>query len=76
MPICGKLYGIIIINSLYNYLEESKFLTARQSGFRYNDSCVSQLLAIICEIYTAFDACPTLETRGVFLYMSKAFDKV
>ena len=30
----------------------------------------------IVHIYTAFDANPTLESCGVFLDMSKAFDKV
>ena len=35
-----------------------------------------QLIAITHEIYQAFDANPSLETRGVFLDMSKAFDKV
>ena len=29
----------------------------------------------IVHIYTAFDANPTLESCGVFLDMSKAFDK-
>ena len=50
--------------------------SAHQSGFRANDSCVGQLLSIVHNIYTAFDAYPTLESRGVFLDMSKAFDKV
>ena len=31
---------------------------------------------IVHNIYSAFDAYPTLESRGVFLDMSKAFDKV
>ena len=44
--------------------------------FRPGDSCVKQLIAITHEIYQAFDANPSLETRGVFLDMSKAFDKV
>ena len=47
-----------------------------QSGFRKGDSCISQLLAITHEIYSNFDACPSLETRGVFIDISKAFDRV
>ena len=47
-----------------------------QSGFWPNDSCVNQLLSIVHNLYKAFDACPILETFGVFLDMSKAFDKV
>ena len=34
------------------------------------------MLAITHIIYSNFDACPSLETRGVFLDISKAFDKV
>ena len=41
-----------------------------------NDSCTNQLLSIVHDIYTAFDADLTLEVRGVFLDMSKIFDKV
>ena len=37
---------------------------------------MSQLLAITHIIYSNVDACPSLETRGVFLDISKAFDKV
>ena len=38
--------------------------------------CISQLIAITHKIYKAFDGNPSLETRGVFLDISKAFDKV
>ena len=47
-----------------------------QSGFRPNDSCINQLISITHNIYRAFDANPSLEVRGVFLDLSKAFDKV
>ena len=76
LPICGKILERLIFNSLYKYVEENKLLSIHQSGFRCNDSCVNQLLSIVHNIYKAFDAYPTLETRGVFLAMSKAFDKV
>ena len=76
LPICGKVFERLIFNSVYEYLEEHKLLSADQSGFRANDSCVNQLLSIVHNIYSAFDTYPTLESRGVFLDMSKAFDKV
>ena len=76
LPICGKVFERLIFNSVYEYLEEHKLLSADQSGFRANDSCVNQLLSIVHNIYSAFDAYPTLESRGVFLDMSKAFHKV
>ena len=51
-------------------------LSVHQSGFRPGDSCVHQLISIVHEIYSAFDANPSLEVRGVFLDISKAFDRV
>ena len=47
-----------------------------QSGFFLGDSCIAQLLSLIYEIQTAFDENPTVDVRGVFLDVSKAFDKV
>ena len=41
-----------------------------------DDSCLNQLLSIALNLYKAFDAYPTLKTRGVFLDISKVFDKV
>ena len=51
-------------------------LSAHQSGFRANDSCLNQLLPIAHDICTAFDAYRRTECRGVFLDISKAFNKV
>ena len=76
MSICGKVFERIIFNSLYEYAEEIKVLSVHQSDFRSNNSFVNQLLSIVYNLYKAFDAYPTLESRGVFLDMSKAFDKV
>ena len=58
--------------SLY-FLFATKFAT-NQSGFRPGDSCVNQLLAITHEIYKSFDE--GFGVRGVFLDISKSFDKV
>ena len=41
-----------------------------------NESCVNQLILITHNTYCAFDVNPSLEVRGVFLYLSKAFDIV
>ena len=51
-------------------------MSDKQSGFREGDSCISQLHSITHENYKGFDATNSLETRGVFLDISKAFDKV
>ena len=42
--------------------------------FRPGDSCINQLLSISHEILSAFDV--GLEVRGLFLDISKAFEKV
>ena len=75
LPICRKIFERLIFNSLCEYLEKYK-LSAHQSSFQVNNSCVDHLLSIIHNIYTAFDECPILESCGVFLDMSKAFNKV
>ena len=66
----------MIYNSLFNYFLSNKIFTPSQSGFLPGDSCIAQLLSIIHEIQTAFDENPTVDVRGVFLDISKAFDKV
>ena len=63
-------------NSLFSYFDDKKFLSVHQSCFHSNDSCENQLLAIVHEIYTAFDSSQTLEAHGVYLNMSTAFDNV
>ena len=47
-----------------------------QSGFIPVDSCISQLLSITQEVQKSFDCDPPEDERGVFLDISKAFDKV
>ena len=73
-PICSKIFEKVIFNSLCKYLDDNNLLTSNQSGFRTGDSCV--LLSITHEIYKAFDANPPVDVRGVFLDLSKAFDRV
>ena len=51
-------------------------LSKHQSGFRPGDFCIYQLLAITHDIYLSFDSSLSLETRGVFLDISKFFDRV
>ena len=42
----------------------------------FDDSCIHQLIAATHNIFTAFDANPSLEVRVIFLDLSKAFDRV
>ena len=49
-------------------------ISPNRSGFRLGDACVNKLIAITHEIYKSLD--DGLEVTGVFLDISKAFDKV
>ena len=59
---------------MLKYFLDNNLITLKQSGFRLGDSCINQLLSIAHDIFTSFDN--GLEVRGVFLDISKAFDKV
>ena len=76
LPILSKIFEKVLFDSLYDYFVTNKFLNPCQSGFIKGDSCVNQLLAITHEIHQNLDANPSVDTVGVFLDMSKAFDKV
>ena len=76
LPICGKIFERIIFTNVFLFLEDNNLLAPNQSSFRPNDSCINQLLSIVHSIYSDFDHNPSLEVRGSFLDISKAFDKV
>ena len=59
---------------MFEFFIENELISSNQSGFKPGDSCINQLLAITHEIYKSFD--DGFEVRGVFLDISKAFDKV
>ena len=70
------MFGTIIFNNLYLYLNSNNLITKNQSGFRPGDSTTNQLLFLVDEIHEAFEDRNSLEFRAVFLDISKAFDKV
>ena len=70
-PIFGRIFGKLLFNSIMDFLEENKLLNSNQSGFRPSDSCESQLLLIVYDIYSSFDCHPLLEVRGTFLESRK-----
>ena len=59
---------------MFQYFIENDLIFHNQSGFKPRDSRINQLLSITHEIYKTFDE--GYETRGVFLDISKGFDKV
>ena len=74
LPICGKIFEHFIYNKLFHFFQENNLISPNQSGFKPGDSFTNQLLAITHEIYKSFD--DGYEVRGVFLDISKSFDKV
>ena len=76
LPIFSKIFEKIIFDAIFNYMNTNNFLNSNQSGFRPGDSCVHQLISIVHDIHKSFDASPSQEVRGLFLDISKAFDRV
>ena len=64
----------LMFNSIFNFTGSKNMLSVYQSRFCPGNSCVLQLISILHDIYNAFDANPSLEVRGVFLDISKAFN--
>ena len=73
LPICGKIFERLIFNSLF---EKYKLLSAHQSGFGANDSCVAQLLSIFIIFIHPLKHTQLLNLVEYFLDISKNFDKV
>ena len=71
--ICGKAFERLIYNSLFEFFIRNELISSNQSGFKPDDSCMNHLLSITHDIYKSFD--DVYEVRGVFLDISKAFDK-
>ena len=59
---------------MFSFFSENDLILSKQSGFRPGDSLTNQLLSITHEILSAFY--DGHDVRGVFLDISKAFDKV
>ena len=59
---------------MFGFFLDKGLISANQSGFKPVDSCINKLLSITHNIYKSFD--DGCEGRGVFLDISKAFDKV
>ena len=70
LPICGKIFKLLVYNSLFDFFIANKLISSNQSGLKP----INQLLSITHEIYRSFD--DGFEVTGVFLDIWKAFDKV
>ena len=74
LPVCGKILEQIICNKMFKFFSENELISHNQSGFKPGDLCINQLLCITHDIYQSLD--DGLETRVIFLDISKAFDEV
>ena len=74
LPICGKILERLIYNTMLEFFTCNKLNSSNQSGFKPGDSCIKQLFCITHDIQKPFN--DALETKAVFLEISKAFDKV
>ena len=72
LPICSKVLESMF--TMFTYFIENNLISENKSEFKSGDSCVNQLLAITHEIFSRFN--DNYQVRGVFLDISKAFDKV
>ena len=73
LPIFGKVFERFIYKEMYSFFIENDLISSNQSGFKQGDSCINQPMKFIQEIYQSLDQ--GYEVRGVFLDISKAFDK-
>ena len=74
LPIWSKIFERLLYNEMFDFFIDKDLISANQSGFKLGDSYINQLLSITHNIYKSFD--DGFEVRGVFLDISKAFDKV
>ena len=59
---------------MFKHFLDNNLISSNQSGFKPGDSCINQPIAKTHEIFKGFD--DGLEIRGVYLDISKAFEKV
>ena len=74
--VVSKTYKRLTFNSIFNYFTKNNLFTKSESGFLPSDLRISQLLTITSEILKQADCNLPLDVRGIFLDISKAFDKV
>ena len=84
LPICGKMFLMMFFKKKFLMMFSipwiyNNLLTPNQSGFKPNEFCINRLWSILStvpSIYSDFGHNPSLEVRGIFLDISKPFDKV
>ena len=59
---------------MFKHFLDNNLISSNQSGFKPGESCINQLIAITHNVFKGFH--DGLEIKGVFLDISKAFDKL
>ena len=72
LAFCAKVFQKII----FECLDTNKLLSNNQTGFASGDSCASITFNSILNQLESVDANLSLEVRGVFLDLSKSFNRV
>ena len=73
LPILSKDFEELVFDAIFEFVIENNLLRSTQKRFKPNDFCVNQLISITHNVYSAFDANPSLEVCGVILGISRAF---
>ena len=72
--ICGKILKCVVFNEMLWFFIKNGLILQNQSGFKPGHSHVNQILSITHKMYILFNN--GFDLNGVFLDMSKAFNKV
>ena len=59
---------------MYSFFVENDLISSNQSNFKQGDCCINQFFSPTHNIFQSLDQ--GYEIRGVFLDVSKAFDKI
>ena len=74
LPAAGEIFERISYDNIGEFFTENNLISLDQSDFKPGDSSINQLLFITHKICKSFEN--GLEVWGIFLDISKAFDKV
>ena len=58
----SKIFERLIYNAIFKDSSDNNLIPSNQSGFKLDDSCINQLIAITRNIFKGFD--DVLEVRG------------
>ena len=76
LPILGEIFKRIMHKDSYSHFYCNNLFMKNQSGFMPGDFSIFQLLSVVHKINSSLDCNPTIDVRGVFLDIPKAYDKV